>query len=318
MVPMMASVLSQRDTLTAPAGMVGAKASRLARIAGEGFPVPSFFVVPSRVFSDHLRDNGISWPTVVDDVDEGGWSSLRKQITASAIGAVVSREILEAYEELCGANRHGRVAVRSSGGEEDSASASFAGQFSSFLNLQGPAVLEAITACWASYISDRSMQYRAANGIALPPSPSFGVIIESQVFAQKAGIMFTVHPLDHDGDLGYVEANFGTGESVVGGLATPDAVVFDRSSGDVVETMRGTKRRMTTASLDTHGTQVVDLEEPQRRSPVLDEREVLEISRIGLRLEQLLGSPQDIEWAYDSEQLWILQARPITALATSR
>jgi pyruvate,water dikinase len=231
------------------------------------------------------------------------------------IDTALSREILVACDLLSEAGGPRRVAVRSSGGEEDSPTASFAGQFTSVLNLEGHAVLGAVQKCWASYVSDRSIQYRAAKGIALPGSPSFGVIVQTQVFSREAGIMFTVHPLDPGGDVGYVEANFGTGESVVGGLATPDAAVFSRSSGDIVATVTATKRRMTTASPAAMGTQVSDVGESQRRAPVLTEGQVREIAAMGMRIEELMDEPQDIEWAFDSQQLWILQTRPITALA---
>jgi phosphoenolpyruvate synthase/pyruvate phosphate dikinase len=74
---------------------------------------------------------------------------------------------------------------------------------------------------------------------------------------------------------------------------------------------------MTAVSLESRGTQVVDIEDSLRNSPVLTDREVKEICQMGLRIEQLMHGPQDIEWAYDSQQLWILQARPITGLRSS-
>jgi pyruvate,water dikinase len=79
----------------------------------------------------------------------------------------------------------------------------------------------------------------------------------------------------------------------------------------------GTKRRMTAVSQESRGTQVVEVEEHQRNSPVLTAGEVNEIFQMGLRIEQLMEGPQDVEWAYDSQALWILQTRPITGLRGS-
>ncbi len=312
-------VLSQRDTSTAPLQSVGAKAAALARMAGAGIPVPGFYVVPSAAFSLHLSENRIPWPpATVGVTDSERWSTLRERIRASPVGMTLSRHVLEGYDGLCRVSGHGRVAVRSSGSEEDSRSASFAGQFSSVLNVEGSALLEAVKDCWASYVSERSLQYRAANRIPFGPFPTFGVIVQVQVFSQRAGVIFTVHPLEPGGQVAYIEANFGTGESVVGGLATPDAATVSRSGNDVVEMVTATKRRMTVASRESRGTQVVDVEDAQKNAAVLTDRDVHELFQMGLRIEQLMGGPQDIEWAYDSQQLWIVQARPITGLRGRR
>ena len=311
-----ATTLNSEDSLRAPLCLVGGKAANLARLAAAGIPVPAFFVVSSEMFALFLSENGIAWPSGSDRDDGGeGWPILRQKIGAGSFGAAVSQPILEAYADLCPAGGHGRVAVRSSGGEEDSVGASFAGQFRSFLNRNGASLLDAVQACWASYVSDGAVGYRAAAGIPMPPSPSMGVVVQTQVFSRKAGVVFTAHPLEPDGGHGYVEANFGTGESVVGGLVTPDAAVFVRASGEIMDSMIATKRRMTTVSLLSEGTAVHEIDESERRSPVLDEGDLREITEMGMRIEALMGAPQDIEWAYDSEQLWILQARPVTGPA---
>ncbi len=168
--------------------------------------------------------------------------------------------------------------------------------------------------CWASYLSERSIRYRAGGGIPFGAVPGLGVILQVQVLSRKAGVLFTEHPLDPGGGTAYIEANFGTGESVVGGLATPDAITVARSTGDVVEARIATKRRMTSVSLESKGTALVDVEDDRRNAPVLTDLEAQAILQLGLRIEQLLGAPQDIEWAKDAERLWILQARPITGV----
>lgn len=312
------AVLSQADTSQAPLGSVGAKAATLARMAREGIPVPPFYVVPSAAFALHLSHNRIAWPpSAARLADPGASSTLRERIRASPMEAALAHRILEAHGHLCAPGGHARVAVRSSGSEEDSAPASFAGQFSSFLNLGEPALLDAVKDCWASSVSDRSLQYRAANRMPLGPSPAFGVIVQTQVLSERAGVVFTVHPLEPDRGLLYIEANFGSGESVVGGLTTPDSATLSRPDGQVVERVTATKRRMSAVSARRPGSHLVEVEAAQRNAPVLADCEVQELFRMGLRIEQLMGSPQDIEWAYDPHRLWILQARPITGLRSN-
>ena len=306
-------MLSQRDASTATLSSVGAKAATLARLAGEGIPVPPFFVVPAAAFARHLRDNAIPWPPPAD-----ACATWRDQVRSSPMTPTLSRQILDGFELLTQASGHHRVAVRSSGSEEDSESASFAGRFSSTLNVYGSSLLEAVKDCWASYLSDRSLHYRAAHGIAFAQTPTFGVVVQTQVFAQKAGVMFTVHPVEPAWHVVYIEANFGTGESVVGGLVTPDSVSVSRTSTEDVEMVTATKRRMTAVSLQAEGSQLLDVDESQQRSPVLTTQEARELSAMGLRIEQLMERAQDIEWAYDSQQLWIVQARPITRRESQR
>ncbi|HWD72068.1 MAG TPA: PEP/pyruvate-binding domain-containing protein, partial [Actinomycetota bacterium] len=129
------------------------------------------------------------------------------------------------------------------------------------------------------------------------------------------GVLFTVHPLEPRGGTACIEANFGTGDSVAGGLATPDTVTVSRSSGDVVEAHIATKRRMTSVSPESEGTALLEVDDHRSTAAVLTDVESRELLRLGLRIERLLGAPQDVEWAYDDEHLWILQARPITALS---
>jgi phosphoenolpyruvate synthase/pyruvate phosphate dikinase len=307
-------VLGQHDIPGVALESVGAKAATLARLAREGIPVPAFHVVASGAFNLHLADNGIAWPAPEEPLtDPGPLAALREDIRAAPMPEAITRQVLEAYDRLRSTSGHDSVAVRSSGNEEDSASASFAGQFASILGVAGPVeLLDAVKECWASCLSDRSLRYRASRGASLGPAPSFGVIVQVQVFPDKAGVLFTVHPMDPQSGSSYIEANFGTGESVTGGLATPDAVAVSRSSGTVTEERIATKRRMTVVSPGSNGSRVVEVDDARKRSPALTHSEATGIVQTGLRIEALLGGPQDVEWAIDPGGLWVLQSRPIT------
>jgi pyruvate,water dikinase len=309
-----AEVLGQHDIPGVAVESVGAKAATLARLAREGIPVPDLFVIASDAFTRHLADNDIAWPVREEALrDSGSLTALREDIRAAPMPEAIAQQVLAAYDRLRSASGHDSVAVRSSGSEEDSASASFAGQFASILGIAGPVeLLDAVKECWASCLSDRSLRYRASRGTSLGPVPSFGVIVQVQVFPDKAGVLFTVHPMDPQSGSSYIEANFGTGESVTGGLATPDAVAVSRSNGAVTEERIATKRRMTVVSQGSSGSTVVEVDDARKRSPALTHSEAATIAETGRRIEELLGGPQDVEWAIDARGLWILQSRPIT------
>ncbi len=290
---------------------MGGKAASLARLAAAGVPVPDFFVITSRAFERHLEHNGLVWPA---SDDPKTIEHLVEQIKNGPMPGVVHEPLLLAYQKLTLGEVKPVVAVRSSGAGEDSGPASFAGQFATTLGVAGSGVTRAVHDCWASCLSNGSLAYRRSRGIPLGTGPEFAVVVQSQLFAARAGVLFTRHPLEPQGDLAYVEANFGTGESVVGGMVTPDSVSVSRSTGKVLNVRIGSKKRMTVVSEGGRGSGVVDTDPDRRSAAVLSGAEAEQLVKLGLRIEEQMGQPQDIEWAFDASGLWILQARPQTGM----
>src|SRR5207249_9398330 len=145
--------------------------------------------------------------------------------TALARAAEPPREAIEAaYTEL-GA---GPVAVRSSACAEDSEAASYAGQQETYLNVSGGAELcRRISACWASFFSERAVFYRSRKGSL--DDLRMAVVVQRMVDPRKSGLLFTVDPVQHRRDRMVVEAVYGLGEQVVSGRATPDHHGGDRN-----------------------------------------------------------------------------------------
>ena len=299
-------MLEGADLAAAPRAAVGGKAANLAAMATAGLPVPPFFSVTQGALAVHLLANGIRWPD-----HAGSVAAVRERIRTDPVPEGVARDVIGAYRRQVAGTGQKAVAVRSSAAAEDGALASFAGQFSSVLNVAGDgALLDALRECWASSLSDRSLAYRA--GTPATAGPGFAVVVQTQVEARCAGVLFTIHPVDPDSGTAYIEANFGTGESVVGGLVTPDGLTVGRDGRGVVDSFVATKRRMTTAAAGSGV--LVDVDPAWRDRPVLSGDEVAAILALGLQIEALLGGPQDVEWAIDDQALWVLQARPITTL----
>jgi phosphoenolpyruvate synthase/pyruvate phosphate dikinase len=313
-------VLDRHAALGAPLGQAGGKASRLARLAAAGLPVPDFFVVTAEALAQHLREGAIAWPP---EPDPAAWQVTREALLSAPVPAAVRRPVLHAYEALVRPAAPA-VAVRSSGAGEDAAQASFAGQFATILNVTGEvALLNALRACWASSLSERSLGYRQGAGVPLEGTPAFAVIVQVQVPALKAGVLFTRHPVTPEEGSAYLEANYGTGESVVGGLVTPDGITVAREgaaggSATVVDLVVGTKRRMSTLPAGGGPTTLVEVEPARRRAAVLTGDEAVAIARLGWEIEEIFGEPQDVEWACDEDRVWILQARPVTTGAMAR
>ncbi|MFY1634831.1 PEP/pyruvate-binding domain-containing protein [Solwaraspora sp. WMMB335] len=191
----------------------------------------------------------------------------------------------------------GYLAVRSSATSEDTAHATAAGQHDTFLGVRGPdEVADAVRRCWASLWSERAVAYRRRQGNAQPPT--IAVLVQRLVDADVAGVMFT-------GDDTRLEASWGLGESVVSGHVTPDSWVV--SGGAVTHRALGTKK----TRIDRTVTR--EVEPADRDRLCLTDDEVTRLVQLGRQIADLLGGPQDIEWAISGSRIWILQSRPVTS-----
>jgi phosphohistidine swiveling domain-containing protein len=282
---------------------VGGKARNLARLIALGAPVPAGAVLTRGAFDAFVDDNGLTdrLERLTRGLDPSEPERLRR--TAEAIRTLVMtatlpptiRHELHAIAERVPVHRV--VAVRSSAIGEDGARASFAGQFDSFLGVRSEAELRhALLACWASCWSGRALFYRAARRL---PFGGMGVIVQQQVAARISGVLFTRAP---DGltqaapdDL-VIEYCAGLGDALMSGRVDPHRLVVSRTT-------------LTVQSTASPNTESAGGEGAAFFAP----EQVLELSRLSLRLETGLGAPQDIEWAIDENGvIWILQARPIT------
>ncbi len=305
-------VLASDSSIADAPALAGAKAATLARLRLAGLPVPRLSVVTTAGFLAHLHSNAIS---VTVGADSGARpDAIRRALLSAPMPESVHAATVAAYQVLSlPAAGPAPVAVRSSGVAEDGLNASFAGQFDSFLGVRGDErVVQSVKDCWASYLSDRSMNYRAARRVT-ENAPLIAVILQRQIFAVKAGVLFTRHPVAADPSLAYIEANFGTGESVVGGLVTPDSITMSRDTMMIVDRMVADKSTMTVVAPDAAGSSTIATPADLVNKPVLTASEAWDLLDAALRIERELGAPQDIEWAIDGTQMWIIQARPITA-----
>ena len=204
------------------------------------------------------------------------------------------------------------MAVRSSATAEDLASASFAGQQETYLNVLGmEALAAAVTDCWASLWTARAMAYRAREGIG-PDTVRLAVVVQRMVEAESAGVMFTANPANGRRDQIVISAAWGLGESVVSGSVTTDDVVVEAGTGRVLSRRTADKDVMTVYA--DHGTREQPVPTGRRRQPVLDDRAAAGLAGYGSRIADHFGAPQDIEWARAGGEFFILQSRPVTAL----
>jgi len=209
------------------------------------------------------------------------------------------------------------VAVRSSATAEDLPEASFAGQQATFLNVQGEKeVVKAVQGCWASLFGARAIFYREENGfdhfkvgIAVP--------VQRMVQSESAGVMFTVEPTTSDRSKIVVEAVLGLGETIVSGDVTPDHYVVSKDGLKIVD--REIKRQEWKLVMDTGGKNKeanikINLTPEEQAQQKITDEDILTLAEIGNRLEKHYQFPQDVEWAKENGEIFIVQTRPVTTI----
>jgi len=266
-------VLTFDDERCRDVDLAGGKGASLASMTANGLPVPPGFVITSAAFAEAVDGEALLTHIRSQDLD-----------AARAVVAATKppRELIEElYKQLPA----GSVAVRSSACAEDSNDASYAGQQETYLFVEEfDEVMEKVVECWLSFFSERALFYREHKGDL--DDISMAVVVQLMVDATKAGVMFTVDPVNNRSDRIVVEAARGIGENVVSGEVTPDYYTLDK---------KGNLKK----------SRIVD-------EQILSETELAELAKLGLHLAELNGCPQDIEWAYDDHALYMLQSRPVT------
>jgi pyruvate, water dikinase len=301
--------------------IAGGKGANLGELVRAGLPVPEGFVVTAQAYFEAMDLAGIR-----RDVRERAARSAAGEQSVAAVASeiqelvrkaglpdVLRREVLDAYGRL---GRDAFVAVRSSATAEDSATTSFAGMNETFTNVRGDdELLERVVDCWASLFGMRVCVYRSTQGVTA--EPAIAVVVQRMVDSDRSGVMFTVDPSTGDRSRLAIEASYGLGEVVVGGQVEPDTYVVAKDGPTVVETRIGGKSFKVVRGADGHDRRVdCDADAASRR--VLSDDEVVDLARLGLRVEDHYGAPQDTEWAIEHGRVSLVQSRPITTLGTPR
>jgi pyruvate, water dikinase len=269
-------VLPFRDPRCRQVALAGGKGASLATMTAEDLPVPPGFVIASTAFEAAVDTDALRKLMRNRDVE----AARAMVATAEPPKELIKRH----YAELTGL-----VAVRSSACAEDSEAASYAGQQETYLDTDGLGeVLANVVRCWLSFFTARAVFYRQQKGSL--DDVAMAVVVQQMVDSQKSGVLFTVDPVHGRRDRMVVEAARGLGEAVVSGEVTPDHYTLGRDG--VVKKSR-----------------VVGAE------PVLSDDDCAALARMGRRLADLHGGPQDIEWAFDADgRLFLLQSRPVTTV----
>lgn len=303
--------------------LVGGKGANLGEVTRAGIPVPPGFIITADAYFGFLQSGGLAEriASLLDNLDHRDnrrlnqvAEHLKQLVLDTPMPESLADEVRRAYRDL----GEGPVAVRSSATAEDLPEASFAGQQYTFLNVEGAEnVIRAVQGCWASLYEARAIFYRAEHGydhlrvgIAVP--------VQRMVQSRRSGVLFTVEPVSSDRSKITIEAVYGLGEAIVSGEVTPDLYVVAKDGltiiqKNVAEQPRLLVRRPDATSAGENNVWV-DVPAEQRSAQKLTDPEIIELAQLGCRVEAHYGHPQDIEWAEEDGQFYLVQTRPVTTL----
>lgn len=304
----------------------GAKMANLGEVANVvGLPVPAGFVITAAAYQRLLDHNGLQ-PEIdrLIQSSEGDRAAdlfgLASRLQQLLIGAEIPPELAaaieSAYEEVAAAVG-GRLAlaVRSSAIGEDSPEASFAGQYSSELNVRSEHLLDAYRQVVASKYTAQAMQYRLRRGLR-DDEVAMCVGAIAMVEARAGGVAYTGNPGDAGDRRVFIHAAPGLPKAVVDGGLPSDLYVVSRAEPQRVEERHVARKQLQLVADPDEGVARVEIRKDARELPALSDAEAVEVAEAALRLEAHYGLPQDVEWAVDEQgRVVVLQCRPLHQLA---
>ncbi len=278
--------------------IAGGKGASLGEMTQAKIPVPKGFVILATAFDKFIQENAIK-----SEID-----SILKKINIEHINSVndasekikylilnakmskdVANQILKEFKKL----NAKFVAVRSSATAEDSDSAAWAGQLDTFLNTIKENLLENIQKCWASLFTPRAIFYRFEQKLH-KQKISVAVVIQKMIESEESGIAFSVHPVTQDENQIIIEAGFGLGEAIVSGQITPDSYVIDKQDWNIID-INVNKQTKALYKKSKGGNEWRELGEKGKKQ-VLTKKEIIELSKLIVKIENHYGFPVDIEW----------------------
>jgi pyruvate,water dikinase len=297
--------------------LVGGKALALSRLGGEGIRVPGGICILTTAYRRYLEVDGLKERILLEverkDHDQMRWEEMwdaalriRNLFLKTPLPPELGEELGSFLKERF-AERP--VVVRSSSTVEDSLESSHAGLHDSFLNIRGAGeILRHIRMVWASLWSDASLLLAGETGLEIRRD-AMAVVVQELVNGEVSGITFTVDPMDQG--RGVIESVHGLNKGLVDGDVEPDRWFLDREEGRILS--HDAPVRDLRVGLAQRGTALASTGEMAGRPPLSDAR-VKEVWAAAMAIEGIFQAPQDVEWTFRGDDLYILQSRPITAL----
>ena len=291
----------------------GGKGRGLAQAAQSGLPVPFGVILSTQNYRAWFAAHRSTVQALLagEDTAEGKSAAVRDYLGRQPL----PEDLADALAGVQAAHPEACFAVRSSGSAEDLPGAAFAGLHDTLLNVHGASDLAAaVHQCWLSLWNSEVLPYRERLGLAHEDA-AMAVVIQQMVNVgteDAAGVAFSIDPVRGSLNEVLVNAAFGLGETVVAGGEPVDEYRVNRE-GILTDSRIAAKPAALVRG--TAGTERRELPEAQRTRPALTPVQAAAVADLARRAEAHFGFPQDIEWAFDGDKLYLLQSRPVTRFA---
>jgi len=320
-------ILWFKDIHKEDVALVGGKGANLGELTNAGIPVPAGFCVTAASYYYFLEKTGIKakLASLLKGLDENDNKKLNRVakdikhlIVSSKMPDDLADQIKEAYHKLGGFP----VAVRSSATAEDLPDASFAGQQTTYLNVTTPDdVVDSVKKCFASLFEARAIYYRVVQkydhlkvGLSAP--------VQNMVDSDVAGILFTQDPVEENPDQLIIEAGWGLGEATVLGEINPDRYVVDKKTLKIVSKDIQKQTWQIVKEAKGGGDRHIAVPKGDQDKQKISDEQIVELAKLGVKIEEHYGKPQDTEWAIENGpstslgtgKIYFVQSRPITTL----
>lgn len=304
-----------------PIGEIGGKGHSLFVLAEAGLPVPNGFILTVRFFEPWvtLLKATPTWKKFLTGAQSNQQNSNDLQDTCRrlkevSLGYELTADQKKALREGMSAfSEKTLFAVRSSSPEEDLGTASFAGGYETALGVTATRLEAALHTTFASCLDARIVAYKRERGFDAT-QPAIAVVVQEQVTSEASGVGFSLNPLTGKTDEAIFESNWGLGQSVASGRATPDHFAVEKPTRRILDRRVGRKER-STVLLESGGTH--EREDPRHDQLSLEDGQIQALTEALIAIERRYGRPIDMEWAFAGGQLFVLQARPIASPALS-
>ena len=316
-------------------GLVGGKGANLGEMYAAKIPVPYGFIVTAGAYFDFIKTTKLDQKIkgLLQSLNYKNTNSLeqtasliQKSILKEKMPVDLAKEIMRNYLELSSKSqvksnftnkfssylKNPYVAVRSSATAEDLPDASFAGQQATFLNVSGEAnVVKYVQEAWASLYTPRAIFYREEKKFE-HLKVGIAVVIQMMIASESSGVMFTLDPVTNDKSKIVIEGILGLGELIVQGSVTPDHYEVDKK--DLKITIKKIERQtVMLVKKNDKNVEIKPEKEASNKQKVNDDQ-IIEIARLGKILEKHYYFPQDVEWAIENGNIYIVQTRPVTTV----
>ncbi len=296
----------------------GGKGKSLSFLIKNDISVPNGFVILSNAFEKFISDNNLSQDIALIfkrvrknrmETIEHASEKIQNLILSKQIPEQLQNSIIKLYKEL----NLGLVAVRSSATIEDSSDNAWAGQLESYLNTNENMLISNIRKCWASLYTPRAIFYRLQRSLN-PILGSVAVVIQEMIQAEVSGVSFSVHPINRNNNELIIEAGYGLGEAIVSNKVTPDSYTVKKDTLEIVDICINTQNRKLVLSDDHISNVWEDVSDEIKNIKKLNDDQIIELSKLIIKIEKIYNCPQDIEWVLHCGKFYITQSRPITTL----